>query len=379
MFTDQGSNKPLLDKTPFHNRQNPLSTPAPQTFKIAKLAYNDNNPAQLDGPLPGSALLRPSSMRKSLRGRTSSDEKGLKPLAFKTPVSQGRHWDVSDVSIEVPNEAELDVSIAEDDFDEIEYMPPKQPGMTPRLSVTLQALTYYSEQPYHPPFDFAIPDYKELGLNLRSLAQSYNFDDSAELMHTTELDFSLQGISEMPKMHLSPLGLRKLHLPRPQTLIRFFIDNEDDPFFVNRAPPKPKATLAPRAVPSQSKSTPTIPTRKATVRSTASVLTRPNVTAPRSGARPIQSITRPVSTIPRQQPRSTSLAIRPASTIPRSTSTLSSIRSAAASRRAAVKVASKSTLDNRGSAVASSSTPSKNDLNLMFDVGGDIDDFRFDV
>lgn len=137
--TDQSSNKPLLDKTPFHNRQNPLSTPAPQTFKIAKLAYNDNNPEQLNAPLPGSALLRPSSLRKSLRGRLSGDDKGLKPMAFKTPVSQGRHWDVSDVSIEVPTEVELNELIVEEDFDEIEYMPPRQPGMITCASLGFQA------------------------------------------------------------------------------------------------------------------------------------------------------------------------------------------------------------------------------------------------
>jgi hypothetical protein len=127
---EQHSNKPLLDKTPFHNRQNPLSTPAPQTFKIAKLGLEDNID-YLNAPGPGTTILRPSSTRKSLRGRTSgegSSEKALKALLFQTPVNQGHHWDVSDISIEVPNENELKEETIQDDYDEIEYMPPKGPG-----------------------------------------------------------------------------------------------------------------------------------------------------------------------------------------------------------------------------------------------------------
>jgi hypothetical protein len=129
---EQHSTKPLLDKTPFHNRQNPLFTPAPQTFKIAKLTLEDN-PDLLDALVSNSTNLRPSSTRKSLRGRTSGEstsENALKSLSFQTPVNQGHHWDVSDISIEVPNETELKAETVEEDYDEIEHMPWREPGAT---------------------------------------------------------------------------------------------------------------------------------------------------------------------------------------------------------------------------------------------------------
>lgn len=151
-----------------------------------------------------------------------------------------------------------------------------------------------------------------------------------------------------------------------------------------------KATLAPKTVPSQSKSTPVVPTRKpsTTTRSTMTTVPRPNTTVPRSGGlstRPVQPMTRPVSTVPRTQPRSTSLAIRPASTIPRSTSTLTA-RPITRYKPAvsAFQKPNSSGLTKRGGSAATSSVKpitslKKSDLSLVFDVGVDLDDFRFDV
>lgn len=118
--------RPLGDKTPFPNRQQPpLKTPAPQTAKIAKLSLLENHAALLQ--TPGSLLL-PSARRKSLRARNS--ESGREKLNFKTPVSNGNHWDVSDDGIEVDaNEGVAEENEVQlDDSDEVEYMPPKQTG-----------------------------------------------------------------------------------------------------------------------------------------------------------------------------------------------------------------------------------------------------------
>lgn len=111
--------KPLGDKTPFPNRQLPLQTPAPQAAKIAKLSMLD--PAL--SKTPGSLLL-PSARRKSLRLPRSASKK------FTTPTQQGNHWDVSDGEVD----ADVSTGSAEaqdaevEDYDEIEYMPPKVPG-----------------------------------------------------------------------------------------------------------------------------------------------------------------------------------------------------------------------------------------------------------
>lgn len=118
--------KPLGDKTPFPNRVAnavPFDVPAPQTAKLAKLAL-------LEAPqevIPES-LLRPSSARKSLRAPRLSG--GVQQLDFKTPVTRGDHWNVSDGEIDVDGaeEAEDTVDVRGEDDDEIEYMPPTAIG-----------------------------------------------------------------------------------------------------------------------------------------------------------------------------------------------------------------------------------------------------------
>ena len=128
------------DKTPFHhNRQDPLFTPAPQSFKFVKFALEEDEPELLwpSNAAPTSNLLRPSSMRKSLRGRLSGDGDkerggerfgplGLKGLKLQTPMNpKNRHWDVGELDLEVPVETEPIAEEEEEDDDEIEYMPPK--------------------------------------------------------------------------------------------------------------------------------------------------------------------------------------------------------------------------------------------------------------
>lgn len=111
--------KPLVDKTPFPNRQAQLlQTPAPQAAKIAKVGMLDEALAKTPG-----CLLLPSARRKSMRLPRSASKK------FQTPHMQGNHWDVSDGDVEPDVSQEImEAEIDEADYDEIEYMPPKVPG-----------------------------------------------------------------------------------------------------------------------------------------------------------------------------------------------------------------------------------------------------------
>ena len=139
---EQSTSKILGDKTPFHhNRQDPLFTPAPQSFKIVKFALEDDEPELLwpSDAAPTSTLLRPSSMRKSMRGRSSGGDGerdkeeerfgplGLKGLKLQTPMNpKNRHWDLGDLDLEASVETEPIAEVEEEeDDDEIEYMPPK--------------------------------------------------------------------------------------------------------------------------------------------------------------------------------------------------------------------------------------------------------------
>lgn len=112
--------RPLGDKTPFPNRvanDAQSQTPSPLNEKLAKLSLEEPGPAIVPG-----ALLRPSSARTSLRIPRTSGGK----YEFKTPITQGNHWDVSDGDIDVEPEIQPDEqeAVQEEDYDEIEYMPP---------------------------------------------------------------------------------------------------------------------------------------------------------------------------------------------------------------------------------------------------------------
>lgn len=113
--------RPLGDKTPFPNR---TANQLPATgAKIAK-------PPLLDGSL------RPSSARKHDRLPRSAGK------AFETPITNGKHWDVSDIEIEVDAPA-ANKSIELQSYDEIEYMPPKVEGK----SLSLNSMSLGSSPP----------------------------------------------------------------------------------------------------------------------------------------------------------------------------------------------------------------------------------------
>jgi hypothetical protein len=113
------ASRPLLDKTPFQNRTRnanaPFFTPAPHSTKLYLL-----DPQSADSQLlsQGSGSLRPSSTRKHIRIPRSASK------SFETPISKGNPYEADDISIEVPEVVEKKQVIGEEDYDEIEYMPP---------------------------------------------------------------------------------------------------------------------------------------------------------------------------------------------------------------------------------------------------------------
>lgn len=125
--------RPLGDKTPFHRNDTipKLDLIAPSTTKLDAINFGDI--------IPGEALLRPSSTRKSIRGRRSSaGGTALNFPDFKTPFTKGDHWNVSDLDIPADViEAEGEVeAVEQEDYDEVEYMAPTAIGAF-SLSVTL--------------------------------------------------------------------------------------------------------------------------------------------------------------------------------------------------------------------------------------------------
>lgn len=205
--------KPLGDKTPFHRNDTK-----------PKLDLLGAGPAKLDAInfgdiIPGEALLRPSSARKSIRGRRSSGSgTALNITNFKTPFTKGNHWDVSDLDIPVDvAEAEGEVeAVEQEDYDEVEYMPPTAVGtyFLPILPLHLlkQSAPFCaaSECPYEPMF--SMPDYKVAGAALWSAMHSYQEDDAAEVFnieqskfHEASLDVSVPA-SQFEKLPLRELG-----------------------------------------------------------------------------------------------------------------------------------------------------------------------------
>lgn len=121
-MTTRNATRPLVDKTPFPNRTGgqQFQTPLPQGSKFAGLSFLEPGTLLQFDKTPD-ALLRPSSTRKHVRPPRSASK------SFETPVNNGNHWDVSDLSIVMP-EAQAPEAIVEDDYDEIEYMPPNNLG-----------------------------------------------------------------------------------------------------------------------------------------------------------------------------------------------------------------------------------------------------------
>ncbi|RDX40852.1 hypothetical protein OH76DRAFT_1423462 [Lentinus brumalis] len=163
--------RPLMDKTPFPNRVAGSAlgktgkTPGLKLSKLALLAPPE--PEAHSSSLDVAPLLRPSSTRKSLRGRISQN--------FKTPLTKGNHWDVSPGDMEVLGGGLVDEAKPEaeavlvDEDDEIEYMPPTA-----------------IELPYEPPFE--MPDYKTMGRSLFEVGHGGLVDDTADIFYAADIE-----------------------------------------------------------------------------------------------------------------------------------------------------------------------------------------------
>ncbi|KAI8972177.1 hypothetical protein BD414DRAFT_469542 [Trametes punicea] len=217
--------RPLMDKTPFPNRVAPAAgigaskTPGLKGSKLSKLALLLPEPEQAELlSLDVAPLLRPSSTRKSLRGRLSG--------AFKTPVTKGDHWNVS------PGDMELDIAggtaeqaapetlSVEDEDDEIEYMPPTA-----------------IDPPYEPPFE--LPDYKSMGTKLFNLGHAPLFDDTLDVFYARDIEEQLNvqdivasGGPQPGSSHLDGLDLPEL---------------EDDSPFARKAPKAAISAVPPKS------------------------------------------------------------------------------------------------------------------------------------
>ncbi|KAI0369622.1 hypothetical protein BV20DRAFT_967575 [Pilatotrama ljubarskyi] len=223
--------RPLMDKTPFPNRVAPgglgaSKTPGMKGTKLSKLSLLVPEPVQPELLSPDVApLLRPSSTRKSLRGRLSG--------TFKTPVTKGDHWNVSpgEVPVELAGGPAMHTTEsvpAEVEDDEIEYMPPTA-----------------IERPYEPPFD--LPDYTSMGKTMFALGHSPLWDDALDLFYAADIEAQLDvketvaacgpqpGSSQLDEIELSDL-------------------EDDSPFRCqDKAPPPPTANkLQTSKVPSSS-------------------------------------------------------------------------------------------------------------------------------
>lgn len=108
------SSRPLGDKTPFANRSH--AGPTPHVPRESKLILMTPAPQK-----PDTSLLRPSSARKHIRAPRPS---------YETPTTNGKHWDVSDIDIDVEGVGaeSKSATIEEEDYDEIEYMAPTAIG-----------------------------------------------------------------------------------------------------------------------------------------------------------------------------------------------------------------------------------------------------------
>ena len=284
-----------MDKTPFPNRVagpsfgNGGKTPA---LKLSKLALLAPPEAEADPSSPDVApLLRPSSTRKSLRGRLSQN--------FKTPLTKGNHWDVSPGDMEgldgglVNGATPETVPVAMDMDDEIEYMPPTAIGEYVSFYGVSLGLSKPQELPYEPPF--AMPDYKSMGRDLFELGHGGLVDDTADIFYAADIEDQMD-----VKALLSDTGfsagnpaMRILELPKLGAFNMFealldvhdgtrVLPEDDSPFAPKRPAPKPAA--------------PVVATK------TAGLLSRiPTARLPNARMQPPP---RPATTIPSSQPQS---------------------------------------------------------------------------
>ncbi|KAG1739295.1 hypothetical protein EDB19DRAFT_1908932 [Suillus lakei] len=234
------SSRPLGDKTPFPNRIASHATPLQMTKPVFDVT-------------PG-ALLRPSSARKHVRLPRSASK------SFQTPVTGGHHWDVSDIDIN-PEVAAAPSQLIEEDYDEIEYMPPKLP-----------------EMPYELPFE--LPNYKEVGRTLLALTHSYPIDDIPS--HAIFTEFTA---AESDGKFFAQCDLSLPHL------------DDDSPFSrVHPAPkPEPGVTRAPLSSKNTTRPTRTTTYPSKTIRAASTVAhsTPADTSRPRSGS---QAVSRSAAT-----------------------------------------------------------------------------------
>ncbi|KAJ3501804.1 hypothetical protein NLJ89_g9176 [Agrocybe chaxingu] len=198
--------RPLGDKTPLPNRlaTTLFQTPLPQKSKLSKAFVGGGEGEQNDdgeGNTPESGQ-RPSSMRKHIKHPRLSGKN------FQTPMNKDNHWEISDDEGIVLDTQPTQETIVEDedDFDEVEYGPPN----------TL-------DLPYEPPFDFELPDYKEVGKALRQLAFSVPYDDIPSFPEpefpVSELEAQTWDMLPLPALASDdPFDLARLEVANPSTV-----------------------------------------------------------------------------------------------------------------------------------------------------------------
>ncbi|KAJ4490910.1 hypothetical protein J3R30DRAFT_3426974 [Lentinula aciculospora] len=299
----QAPARPFLDKTPFPNRT------VQQTPYIHPTSTSDT---------PDSAL-RPSSTRRHIRVPRSSQK-------FETPGNTQNNWDVNDYSVDSIPVALPDLSKLappEDDFDEIEYMPPN----------TL-------DLPYQPPFDLDLPDYKVLGKAIMEASRNGAFHQPEP---PVELEIRQEDIG------FCDVNLEFLSIP------------DEDPFFdlpyeksVNPLSSKPiprSIVTCPMPLPARTRTGAGVPNSGSPSTVVNSKMSRPvTSTAIRSTSRPVPQVAavstsnsktthpRPVVHAPLMSSKSNAfprVPIRPSSvSMSRSKSTTASSRSATTNARA---------------------------------------------
>ncbi|KAJ7234885.1 hypothetical protein B0H12DRAFT_1327598 [Mycena haematopus] len=332
--------RPLGDKTPFANRN--------QTLVL------ENTPPS--GP-------RPSSARTHLRApRTSHlpiEAPDFSALQFHTPATNGRPWDVSPLA---PSPLPLPVPLAVDvdDHDEVEYMPPK---------VELQ--------PWAPPDEWAMPDYKELGSALRARAEgwAWAYGDDGEV--GIEVD------AEFPQVEMPVWAL-----PELDPLL-------DDPFAITRAM---SSTNAASTVPASKTRRPLATMSATTKRAATTTTTRPPGVTQSTAARTVPT------TSTRSMVRSAPMTRRPAggatpravATKPKPAVTVAAIRvrapasSSAPRTRAGRATTAVSTSKSTPTPPTTAARPSRAaaplpaaedlpDMGVGADSGMEVEEFLFDV
>ncbi|ESK90590.1 hypothetical protein Moror_4226 [Moniliophthora roreri MCA 2997] len=279
----QTISRPFLDKTPFPNRI---------------ISLQNQTPLNRDPSESPDSAQRPSSTRKHIRLPRHSQK-------FETPLNTKPHWDISEDEIDIAVPAEVPKVVEEkEDYDEVEYMAPN----------TL-------DLPYQPPFDFDLPDYKEVGRSI--------------------LEFSRKGLVEEPQIppdvvpDINNIGLVSWDMiPLPEL-------EDDNPFRIARAElqkekqaakkPITRPTTKPVPVPAITR-TRSIPATTRTSRPGTSTSTAPSSTHARTAPN-TTTVSRPrAQSAATVKPKSTASVTRPVQRKPVATAATTVKPSATTSR-----------------------------------------------